>query len=73
MNRSARAHIGLAQAARQASLYKDALQSARYGRSRRHERCGSEEDEAQISYVRGNVYFPLGRVEEALKANEKAL
>ncbi len=67
-----RAHIGLAQAARQASLYKDALQSLDTAEVAA-ERCGSERDIAQINYVRGNVYFPLGRVEDALQSNEKAL
>ncbi|WP_170518474.1 adenylate/guanylate cyclase domain-containing protein [Ruegeria atlantica] len=69
---TARAHIGLAQAARQASLYKDALQSLDTAEIAA-ERCGSERDIAQINYVRGNVYFPLGRVEDALQSNEKAL
>jgi class 3 adenylate cyclase/tetratricopeptide (TPR) repeat protein len=68
----ARAHIGLAQAARQASLYQDALEALDTAEAAA-QRCGSEEDEAQISYVRGNVYFPLGRNKEALKANERAL
>ncbi|WP_170431137.1 adenylate/guanylate cyclase domain-containing protein [Ruegeria arenilitoris] len=67
-----RAHIGLAQAARQASLYKDALQSLDTAEEAA-ERCGSERDIAQINYVRGNVYFPLGRVEDAMQSNEKAL
>ncbi|WP_170327870.1 adenylate/guanylate cyclase domain-containing protein [Ruegeria arenilitoris] len=67
-----RAHIGLAQAARQASLYKDALQSLDTAEEAA-ERCGSERDIAQINYVRGNVYFPLGRVEDAMRSNEKAL
>lgn len=67
-----RAHIGLAQAARQASLYKEALQSLDTAEEAA-ERCGSERDIAQINYVRGNVYFPLGRVEDAMQSNEKAL
>lgn len=67
-----RAHIGLAQAARQASLYQDALEALDTAEAAA-ERCGSERDVAQINYVRGNVYFPLGRVEEALQANERAL
>ncbi|WP_209507260.1 MULTISPECIES: adenylate/guanylate cyclase domain-containing protein [unclassified Ruegeria] len=67
-----RAHIGLAQAARQASLYQDALEALDMAESAA-ELCGSERDVAQISYVRGNVYFPLGRDKEALSANERAL
>ncbi|WP_081894681.1 adenylate/guanylate cyclase domain-containing protein [Ruegeria halocynthiae] len=67
-----RAHIGLAQAARQASLYGDALESLEQAEAAA-ERCGSDRDIAQINYVRGNVYFPLGRVEDALKSNERAL
>lgn len=67
-----RAHIGLAQTARQASLYQDALQALDTAEAAA-ERCGSEKDVAQINYVRGNVFFPLGRVEEALQANERAL
>ncbi len=67
-----RAHIGLAQAARQASLYSDALESLEQAEIAA-ERSGSERDVAQINYVRGNVYFPLGRVEDALQSNEKAL
>ncbi|WP_298851186.1 adenylate/guanylate cyclase domain-containing protein [uncultured Ruegeria sp.] len=68
----ARAHIGLAQAARQASLYQDALDALGTAEAAA-ERCGSEEDVAQINYVRGNVYFPLGQDKKALKANERAL
>ncbi len=67
-----RAHIGLAQAARQASLYQEALQSLDIAEAAA-ERCGSERDVAQINYVRGNIYFPLGQQAEALKANERAL
>ncbi|CUK02612.1 Adenylate cyclase 1 [Ruegeria denitrificans] len=69
---TARAHIGLAQAARQASSYKEALQSLDTAEIAA-ERSGSERDIAQINYVRGNVYFPLGRVDDALQSNEKAL
>lgn len=67
-----RAHIGLAQAARQASLYEQALDALDQAEAAA-ERCGSESDVAQINYVRGNVYFPLGRVDEAMQANERAL
>ncbi|WP_170386637.1 adenylate/guanylate cyclase domain-containing protein [Ruegeria atlantica] len=67
-----RAHIGLAQAARQASLYSEALESLDQAEVAA-ERSGSERDVAQINYVRGNIYFPLGRVEDALRSNEKAL
>ncbi|NOD78255.1 adenylate/guanylate cyclase domain-containing protein [Ruegeria sp. HKCCD4332] len=67
-----RAHIGLAQAARQASLYQDALEALDTAEAAA-ERAGSERDVAQINYVRGNVYFPLGRDKEALSANERAL
>lgn len=67
-----RAHIGLAQAARQTSLYQEALESllVAEGAARR---SGSESDVAQINYVRGNIYFPLGRFEEALESNEITL
>ncbi|NVO56759.1 tetratricopeptide repeat protein [Rhodobacteraceae bacterium B1Z28] len=67
-----RAHIGLAQAARQASLYQEALAALDIAEAAA-ERCGSDRDVAQINYVRGNVYFPLGRDKEALQANERAL
>jgi len=67
-----RAHTGLAQAARQASLYSEALESLDTAEAAA-ERCGSDRDIAQINYVRGNVYFPLGQVEKALESNEKAL
>ncbi len=67
-----RAHTGLAQAARQASLYDDALESLDTAEAAA-ERCGSDRDIAQINYVRGNVYFPLGQVDKALASNEKAL
>ncbi len=67
-----RAHIGLAQAARQASLYQDALDALGIAEAAA-ERSGSEQDLAQINYVRGNVFFPLGRDKEALQANERAL
>ena len=67
-----RAQIGLAQVARQASLYQEALESLDLAEAAA-ERCGSERDVAQINYVRGNVYFPLGRVDEALQSNERAL
>lgn len=67
-----RAHIGLAQAARQASRYQDALEALDTAEAAA-ERCGSERDVAQINYVRGNVFFPLGRDKEALEANERAL
>ncbi|WP_170454114.1 adenylate/guanylate cyclase domain-containing protein [Ruegeria arenilitoris] len=69
---SCRVHIGLAQAARQASLYQDALHSLDIAEAAA-DRIGSERDLAQISYVRGNIYFPLGRVSDALQSNEKAL
>lgn len=67
-----RVHIGLAQAARQASLYQEALESLETAELAA-KRCNSERDLAQINYVRGNIYFPLGRVDDALKSNEKAL
>ncbi|TMV05629.1 tetratricopeptide repeat protein [Ruegeria sediminis] len=67
-----RAHIGLAQAARQASLYQEALQSLELAETAA-QRSGSERDVAQINYVRGNIYFPLGRFKEALDSNENAL
>ncbi|WP_170469904.1 adenylate/guanylate cyclase domain-containing protein [Ruegeria arenilitoris] len=67
-----RVHIGLAQAARQASLYQEALESLDIAEAAA-ERCGSDRDIAQINYVRGNVYFPLGQVKKALESNEKAL
>ncbi|WP_108861690.1 adenylate/guanylate cyclase domain-containing protein [Ruegeria sp. Alg231-54] len=67
-----RAQIGLAQAARQASLYQEALESLDIAEAAA-ERCGSDRDIAQINYVRGNVYFPLGQVTKALESNEKAL
>ena len=67
-----RVHIGHAQAARQASLYQEALQSLDIAETAAN-RSGSERDLAQISYVRGNIFFPLGRVEDALDSNERAL
>ncbi|WP_171241170.1 adenylate/guanylate cyclase domain-containing protein [Ruegeria sp. HKCCA5491] len=67
-----RAYIGLAQTDRQASLYQEALDSLEIAEAAA-ERCGSERDIAQINYVRGNIYFPLGQVEKALASNEKAL
>ncbi|WP_170790136.1 adenylate/guanylate cyclase domain-containing protein [Ruegeria lacuscaerulensis] len=67
-----RAHIGLAQAARQASRYTEALESLATAEAAA-KRCGSDRDIAQINYVRGNVYFPLGQVDKALASNETAL
>lgn len=67
-----RVHIGLAQTARQASLYQDALHSLEIAEAAA-KRSGAERDLAQINYVRGNIYFPLGRVDDALKSNKKAL
>ncbi|MCA0873991.1 AAA family ATPase [Seohaeicola saemankumensis] len=67
-----RAHIGLAQTARQASLYQDALDSLEIAETAAR-RKGSDHDLAQINYVRGNIYFPLGRFSEAQECNELAL
>ena len=67
-----RVHIGLAQAARQASRYQDALNSLDIAEAAAR-RSGLERDLAQINYVRGNIYFPLGRVQDAMDSNEIAL
>lgn len=67
-----RVHIGLAQAARQASRYQDALNSLDIAEDAAR-RSGLERDLAQINYVRGNIYFPLGRVQDAMDSNEIAL
>ncbi len=67
-----RVHIGLAQAARQASRYQDALKSLAIAETAA-QRSGLDRDLAQINYVRGNIYFPLGRVQDAMNSNRTAL
>lgn len=67
-----RVHIGLAQAARQASQYSIALESLDQA-EQAAQQSNSDHDLAQINYVRGNIYFPLGRTQEALQSNETAL
>ena len=67
-----RAHIGLAQAARQASRYESALNSLNIAQAAAV-RIGADLNLAQIYYLRGNIYFPLGRVDECLESNEYAI
>jgi class 3 adenylate cyclase/tetratricopeptide (TPR) repeat protein len=67
-----RAHIGLAQAARQASRYESALDSLKIAEASAL-RTGTDLDLAQVHYLRGNIYFPLGRIDESLESNERAI
>jgi len=67
-----RAHTGLAQAARQASRYEAALKSLNIAQTAAG-RLGTDLNLAQIYYLRGNIYFPLGRIDECLKSNEQAI
>jgi len=67
-----RVHIGLAQAARQASRYDSALDSLSIAENAAQS-IGDDLDLAQIHYLRGNIYFPLGRIDESLQSNEQAI
>jgi class 3 adenylate cyclase/tetratricopeptide (TPR) repeat protein len=67
-----RAHTGLAQAARQASRYDDALQSLDIAESSA-KRLNEVSELANIHYLRGNIYFPLGRIDKCLESNELAI
>ena len=67
-----RAYIGLAQAARQASRYDVALSSLESAEASA-ERMDADHELAQIHYIRGNVLFPLGRIDDSLVSNGRAI
>jgi tetratricopeptide (TPR) repeat protein len=67
-----RAQIALARTARQASCYEHALESLNIAQKAAEE-LGSDEDLAQIHYLRGNLFFPLGRIDDMLASTERAL
>lgn len=70
--RSVRAHIGLAQVARQVSRYEQALASLDVAQEAA-ERLRQDGDLARIHYLRGNLYFPLGRIDDILASTERAM
>ena len=67
-----RAYTGIAQVARQADQYEDALKSLEIA-EKSAERLNATRELAQIHYLRGNVYFPLGRLDKCLDSNERAI
>ncbi|MGI9520856.1 MAG: adenylate/guanylate cyclase domain-containing protein [Hyphomicrobiaceae bacterium] len=67
-----RARVGLAQVARQASRYQEALDSLAIAQDAA-ERQKSDSDLAQIHYLRGNLFFPLGRIDDILASTSRAL
>ncbi len=68
---TARMHIALAHAARQASRYDDALASLEIAEAAAAA-LEAPLDLATIHYLRGNVYFPLGRIDKCLESSERA-
>lgn len=67
-----RIHLEWAQSARQTSQYQLALDNLDIAEAAAR-RGGADASLAQVFYIRGNIYFPLGRFEEALASNEEAL
>ncbi len=67
-----RAHFGHAQAARLASLHEAALQSLEVAEAAAN-RLDATGDIANIHYIRGNIYFPLGRIDDCLESCELAI
>jgi class 3 adenylate cyclase/tetratricopeptide (TPR) repeat protein len=67
-----RLHATLGQADRQRSRYHEALKNLDIAEAAALE-AGSDLQLANVNYIRGNVYFPMGLLTESLDSQEKTL